>query len=171
MASSNPFWNTLWGLLGQVSPTLIWGRILAALLVGGIGMTLAYAARAGRFASIGIRGKIVSDACFYALMSITVLSVLAQFNVYFFLVRELLIIAAAGAVLAAAIGARDTLNSLFCGLIVRQRFSIGDQVRVVDVEGTVREIGPLVTIVETEEDGLAHRRGVPNELMLQEGIR
>ena len=39
------------------------------------------------------------------------------------------------------------------------------------LEGTVREVGPVATIVETDEDGLVNRHSVPNTKMLNEAVR
>jgi small-conductance mechanosensitive channel len=44
-------------------------------------------------------------------------------------------------------------------------------VTVGHMEGTVREVGPVATIIETEEDGLLNRRSVPNTKMLNEAVR
>jgi hypothetical protein len=47
----------------------------------------------------------------------------------------------------------------------------GDPVSVADMDGSVRDVGPVATIIETEEGGLVHRRSVPNVRMLNEAIR
>ena len=47
----------------------------------------------------------------------------------------------------------------------------GDHVTIGNLEGTVREVGPVATIVETEEDGLLNRRSIPNNKMLNEAVR
>jgi len=39
------------------------------------------------------------------------------------------------------------------------------------LEGTVREVGPVATIIETDEDGLLNRRSVANTKMLNEAVR
>jgi small-conductance mechanosensitive channel len=44
-------------------------------------------------------------------------------------------------------------------------------VTVGTLEGTVREVGPVATIVETEEDGLLNRHSIPNSKMLSEAVR
>jgi small-conductance mechanosensitive channel len=54
---------------------------------------------------------------------------------------------------------------------VRQRLSIGDHVRLGEMEGTVREVAPTVTVLETEENGVLHRRVIPNVRMLNEAVR
>jgi hypothetical protein len=42
---------------------------------------------------------------------------------------------------------------------------------VAGMEGTVREVGPVATVIETEEDGLLNRHSVPNVKMLSEAVR
>ena len=62
-------------------------------------------------------------------------------------------------------------NGILSGYYIRQRLHAGDHVHVGDLEGTVREVGPVATIIETEEDGLLNRRSVPNTKMLNEAVR
>ena len=47
----------------------------------------------------------------------------------------------------------------------------GAPVSVGTIEGTVREVGPVATVIETRENGLVSRRSVPNSKMLQEAVR
>jgi len=39
------------------------------------------------------------------------------------------------------------------------------------MEGTVREVGPVATVIETEEGGLLNRHSIPNTKMLNEAVR
>jgi hypothetical protein len=78
---------------------------------------------------------------------------------------------AAGFALAFGLGGRDVMGGILSGYYLRQRFAAGDQVRLSDMEGTIREVGPVATVIETEEEGLLHRHSVPNTLMLKEAIR
>jgi hypothetical protein len=39
------------------------------------------------------------------------------------------------------------------------------------LEGRVREVGPVATIVETEDHGLMNRHSIPNTKMLNEAVR
>ena len=63
------------------------------------------------------------------------------------------------------------MAGILAGYYIRQRLHAGDHVQVGGMEGTVREVGPVATILETEEDGLLNRRSVPNTKMLNEAIR
>jgi flagellar M-ring protein FliF len=47
----------------------------------------------------------------------------------------------------------------------------GDTVSVAGFEGTVREVGPVATIIETRNNGLLSRHSIPNAKMLQEAVR
>jgi small-conductance mechanosensitive channel len=63
------------------------------------------------------------------------------------------------------------MAGILAGYYVRQRLQAGDQVSVAGFEGTVREVGPVATIVETKENGLVSRHSIPNSRMLQEAVR
>ena len=87
-----------------------------------------------------------------------------------------LILIAAGSVavgfgLAFGLGGRDVMAGILAGYYVRQRLHSGDHVTVGHMEGTVREVGPVATIIETDEDGLLNRRSIPNTKMLNEAVR
>ena len=56
------------------------------------------------------------------------------------------------------------------GYYVRQRLQAGDQVKVAGFEGTVRDIGPVATVIETEEEGMMKRHSIPNTKMLSDAI-
>ena len=73
--------------------------------------------------------------------------------------------------LAFGLGGRDVMAGILAGYYLRQRLQAGDQVTVGGMEGTVREVGPVATIVETDEDGLLNRHSVPNTKMLNEAVR
>ena len=63
------------------------------------------------------------------------------------------------------------MAGILAGYYVRQRLQAGDHVTVGHLEGTVREVGPVATIIETDEDGLLNRHSVPNSKMLNEAVR
>jgi small-conductance mechanosensitive channel len=78
---------------------------------------------------------------------------------------------AVGFGLAFGLGGRDVMAGILAGYYIRQRLHAGDHVTVGNMDGTVREVGPVATIIETDEDGLLNRRSVPNTKMLNEAIR
>jgi small-conductance mechanosensitive channel len=63
------------------------------------------------------------------------------------------------------------MAGILCGYYLRQRFQAGDHVRIDGYEGTVRDVGPVATTIETEDDGLLNRHSIPNHRMLNEAIR
>ena len=73
--------------------------------------------------------------------------------------------------LSFGLGGREVMAGILCGYYLRQRFQAGDRVNVAGFRGTVREVGPVSTIVETDEDGLMNRHSIPNNMMLNEAVR
>ena len=73
--------------------------------------------------------------------------------------------------LSFGLGGREVVSGILAGYYLRQRIQAGDNVKIADMEGTVRDVGPVATIVETQENGLMHRHSVPNTRMLNEAIR
>jgi small-conductance mechanosensitive channel len=78
---------------------------------------------------------------------------------------------AIGFALAFGLGGRDVIGGILAGYYVRQRLQSGDHVSVGALEGTVREVGPVATVIETDEDGYINRRSIPNTKMLNEAVR
>jgi small-conductance mechanosensitive channel len=78
---------------------------------------------------------------------------------------------AVGFALAFGLGGRDVIGGILAGYYVRQRLQAGDHVTVGNLEGTVREVGPVATVIETEEDNFINRRSIPNAKMLNEAVR
>ena len=73
--------------------------------------------------------------------------------------------------LALGLGGRDVMAGILAGYYLRQRLAAGDEVDVAGMQGTVREVGPVATIIETDEHGLLNRHSVPNTKMLNEAVR
>ena len=63
------------------------------------------------------------------------------------------------------------MGGILAGYYIRQRMQAGDQVTVAGFDGTIRDVGPVATIIETDEDGLMHRHSIPNTKMLNEAVR
>ena len=92
------------------------------------------------------------------------------------LMRQLVLVvvgaAFAAAALAVGLGTREVVGGLVAGHLVRRRIRAGDHVEVAGFQGTVREVGPVATVIEADdEDGLTHRHSVPNRCMLNEAIQ
>jgi len=146
---------------------LVLGLLVATLLRGII------ADRADR---VGVSyAQPLADACYYTLTAVTGLAAARHLGLQFDLLEKLILIAfgavAVGFALALGLGGRDVMAGILAGHFVRQRFAAGDRVRFADIEGIVREVGPVATVIEMEQDGLLHRRSVPNRLMLKQAVR
>jgi hypothetical protein len=117
----------------------------------------------------------LANGCYYVFALLTFIAAFKQLGVQFDLLEQLILIAfgavAVGFGLAFGLGGRDVMAGILAGYYVRQRLHAGDHVHVGNLEGTVREVGPVATIIETEEDGLLNRRSVPNTKMLNEAVR
>lgn len=117
----------------------------------------------------------LANGCYYVLALLTFIAAFDQLDFQFKLLENLVLIAfgalAVGFALAAGLGGRDVMAGILAGYYLRQRLQTGDHVSVGHLEGVVREVGPVATIVETEEEGLLNRRSIPNTKMLQEAVR
>ena len=117
----------------------------------------------------------LANACYYALALLTFIAAFNQLGIKFELLDKLILIACSGLALgfglAFGLGGRDVMGGILSGYYLRQRLQAGDHVEVSGMEGTVREIGPVATIVETDEAGFISRHTVPNTKMLNEAVR
>jgi hypothetical protein len=117
----------------------------------------------------------LANGCYYVFALLTFIAAFNQLGVQFALLEQLILIsfgaAAVGFALAFGLGGRDVMAGILAGYYIRQRLHAGDHVTVGHLEGTVREVGPVATIIETDEDGLLNRRSVPNTKMLNEAVR
>lgn len=117
----------------------------------------------------------LANGVYYVLALMTFLGAFDQLHIEFGLLKELILIAfgglALGFGLALGLGGRDVMGGILAGYYTRQRLHAGDRVHVAGMEGTVREVGPVATVIETEEEGLLNRHSVPNTRMLSEAVR
>ena len=117
----------------------------------------------------------LATGMYYMLCVMVFIAAFEQLDIQFGPLNNLLLIAFGGLAvafgLAVGLGGRDVMAGILAGYYVRQRMQSGDRVDVAGFEGTVREVGPVATIIETEEEGLAHRHSVPNTRMLNEAVR
>lgn len=125
---------------------------------------------------IGISyAETLADAAYYVLALMTFIAAFDQLHFQFGLLKELILIACGGLALgfglAFGLGGRDVMGGILAGYYLRQRMHAGDHVLIGGMEGTVREVGPVATVIETEEDGLLNRHSVPNTKMLNEAVR
>jgi small-conductance mechanosensitive channel len=117
----------------------------------------------------------LANGCYYIMALMVFMAAFDQLHIQFALLNQAILIVFAGLALgfglAFGLGGRDTMAGILAGYYVRQRLQAGDHVTVGNLEGTVREVGPVATIVETEEDGLLNRHSIPNAKMLNEAVR
>lgn len=117
----------------------------------------------------------LANGCYYVFALLTFIAAFNRLGVQFALLEQLILIAfgavAVGFGLAFGLGGRDVMAGILSGYYIRQRLHAGDHVQIGNLEGTIREVGPVATIIETEEDGLLNRRSVPNTKMLNEAVR
>ncbi len=153
-------------------------RLLVATVVVVIGLLVATFLRGVIATSadrIGVSyAERLANGCYYVLAMMTFIAAFQQLGFQFELLNDLILIAfgalALGSGLALGLGSRDVVGGIMAGYYTRQRLQAGDHVSVAGIEGTVREVGPVATIIETDEAGLLNRRSVPNTTMLSEAI-
>jgi hypothetical protein len=154
-------------------------KLLVATVVIVVGLLLATFLRGVVATSadrVGLSyAEYLANGCYYVFALLTFIAAFNQLGLEFKLLEQLILIAA-GAVavgfgLSFGLGGRDVMAGILAGYYIRQRLHAGDHVTVGHLEGTVREVGPVATIIETEEDGLLNRRSVPNTKMLNEAVR
>jgi len=117
----------------------------------------------------------LANGCYYVMALLVFMAALTQLGMQLELLEKLILIGfsalALGFGLAFGLGGRDVMSGILSGYYLRQRLQSGDHVTVGHLEGTVREVGPTATIIETEEHGLLNRHSVPNYKMLNEAVR
>jgi hypothetical protein len=154
-------------------------KILVATVLVVVGLLLAAFLR-GVIATSADRVGItyaqqLASGCYYILAMMTFIAAFEQLEITFDLLNYAILIAFAAVAVALGLsfglGGRDVMAGILCGYYLRQRFQAGDRVSVAGYEGTVREVGPVSTIVETDEGGMMHRHSVPNNMMLNEAVR
>jgi Conserved TM helix/Mechanosensitive ion channel len=154
-------------------------KLLAATVVIVVGLLVASFLRGVVATSadrVGISyAEHLANGVYYVLALLTFMAAFDHLNFQFALLEKMILIAfgalAVGFGLAFGLGGRDVMAGILAGYYVRQRLHSGDYVTVGRMEGTVREVGPVATIIETEEDGLLNRHSVPNTKMLNEAVR
>ncbi len=117
----------------------------------------------------------LASGCYYILALMTFIAAFEQLQIKFELLNYAILIAFAAVALAFGLsfglGGRDVMSGILCGYYLRQRFQAGDHVSVAGHEGTVRDVGPVATIIETDDDGLMNRHSIPNHVMLKDAVR
>lgn len=117
----------------------------------------------------------LANGCYYILALMTFLAAARRLEINFQLFEQMILIAfsalALGFGLALGLGGREVMGGILAGYYTRQRLQNGDRVSVAGMEGTVRDVGPTATTIETFEDGMLNRHSVPNVKMINEAVR
>ena len=117
----------------------------------------------------------LANGCYYTLAVLTFILTLKHLGIEFQLLNNMILLICAGLALgfglALGLGGRDVMAGILAGYYLRQRLASGDSVEVAGLQGTVREVGPVATVIETDEHGLINRHTVPNTKMLNEAVR
>lgn len=168
------------GITGAIENVVAYiPKVLVATVLVVVGLLLAAFLR-GVIATSADRVGItyaqqLANGCYYILAIMTFIAAFEQLEITFDLLNYAILIAFGAVALALGLsfglGGRDVMAGILCGYYLRQRFQSGDRVSVAGREGIVREVGPVATVVETEEDGLMHRHSIPNNVMLNEAVR
>jgi hypothetical protein len=153
-------------------------KLLVATIVVVIGMLVASFLRgivATSADRVGVAyAQQLADGCYWVLAGIVFFAACDQLEIKFDLLKHVILIACAGLALGIGLciglGGREVMGGILAGYYVRQRLQAGDQIKVAGFEGTIREIGPVATVIETEEEGMMKRHSIPNTTMLSEAI-
>jgi hypothetical protein len=154
-------------------------KLLVATVVVVVGLLIASFLRGVVATSADRVGISYADrlaaGCYYVLAILTFYTALGQLGMELELLKDLILIAfgslAVGFGLAFGLGGREVIGGILAGYYVRQRLQAGDHVSIAGLEGTVREVGPVSTVIETDEHGLLNRHSIPNAKMLNEAVR
>jgi small-conductance mechanosensitive channel len=154
-------------------------KLLVATLVVVIGLLVASFLRGVVATSadrVGLSyAEHLANGFYYVLVLVTFHAALTHLGMNLELLENMILIAfgalAVGFGLAFGLGGRDVIGGILAGYYIRQRLQTGDHVSVGALEGTVREVGPVATVIETDDDGYINRRSIPNTKMLNEAVR
>ena len=154
-------------------------KAIAAVVIVVVGLLVAIFIRgivATSADRVGITyGEQLAAGCYYVLALMTFVAAFNQLNITFPMLEDVVKITFAGLALgfglAFGLGGRDVMSGILSGYYIRQRFQSGDKVTLGPMSGTVREVGPVATIIESYEEGLLHRHNIPNNVMLKEAVR
>ncbi len=168
------------GVTGAIEKVVAYiPKVLVATVLVVIGLLLAAFLRgviATSADQVGVSyAQQLASGCYYILAIMTFIAAFEQLEITFELLNYAILIAFGAVALALGLsfglGGRDVMSGILCGYYLRQRFQTGDRVTVAGYQGIVREVGPVSTIVETDDDGMMNRHSVPNSMMLNEAVR
>jgi small-conductance mechanosensitive channel len=113
----------------------------------------------------------LANVVYIAFVIVLLHQISRQLGLDFDLFTYLILIAFAGLMLglglAIGLGGKDVISGILAGYYVRKRFQAGDRVSIGEIAGTIRDVGPVSTVVD---DG-GTQRIIPNTKMLHEAVR
>lgn len=107
--------------------------------------------------SLGIgAGRALSSFVFYFILVITTLTALDQIGIDTTIIRSNLVVIIGAVMLAASISygiaSRDILSNMLASFFSRKAFSIGQTIRVDDIEGTIIRMESTFIMIQTHSD-------------------
>jgi len=113
----------------------------------------------------------LANVVYFAFVIVLLHQISRQLGLELELFTYLILIAFAGLMLglglAIGLGGKDVISGILAGYYVRKRFQAGDRVTIGDINGTIREVGPVSTVLDVP----GAQRIVPNTKMLHEAVR
>jgi len=117
----------------------------------------------------------LANFLYFAFIIVLLNTVITNLGIEIKLLENLILITFAGTMLgvglAVGLGGKEVIGGILAGYYVRQRLQAGDRVTVGDLTGTVREVGPVSTILDVTSPAGVTQRIVPNTKMLHEAVR
>jgi small-conductance mechanosensitive channel len=142
---------------------LLAGVLLAQLLSGLVrgaaeGVGLDYANGLARMA----QGLVIIISISVAIGQLEVKTELLNYVIAIVLITVGLAVA-----LAFGLGSRELVGQILAGIYVRERYEVGQRVKLADVEGQIEEIGTVKTLLLTDDGELA---SVANKVLLEQRV-
>jgi small-conductance mechanosensitive channel len=101
------------------------------------------------------------------LLAVVFILALSQLHLDSTLLSSIMLIALGAIALALAasfaVGSMGIIKNIIAGIYVNRYFSSGSQIKTIDFEGTVAEIGPIFTVIDTPDK---KRVSIPNNALL-----
>jgi small-conductance mechanosensitive channel len=159
----NRFWNNVAGFVPNFFVAVL--VLIVGIVVGDkVELVVAERLRGIKIPQAGIVPRLAK----YSVIYIAILIALSQIEVATDALIVLLAAYLFAVIFLGGLAFKDFLSAGAAGvfLLLKQPYSIGDRIRVADVEGIVQEVDLFVTHVETEDEDHV----IPNNKMIQHGF-
>lgn len=111
--------------------------------------------------------EVISTAVHSLLMAVVLILALSQLRLDSSLLSSIMLIALGAIAIALAasftIGSTGIMKNIIAGIYVNRYFSSGSQIKTKGFEGTVKEIGPIFTIIDTPKK---KKVSIPNNALM-----